>query len=69
MRRDETTQVAQHLRMLGINPESPDDIDRLTAHRLARALRKERRAASMGSGYELLRHVVLARLLRRRRGR
>ena len=57
--------IELHLRSLGIGPKRlADDIDPLVLRRLVGALRAERRAARNGAGYDPLRHLALARLLR-----
>jgi hypothetical protein len=69
MRREDTSsQIERRLIALGFDPKLPpaDDRDPLVARRIARALRAERCAARSGAGYDPLRHLVLARLGRRR---
>ena len=67
-REDISALIERRLITLGFDPKSPaaDEGDPLVARRIARALRAERRAARNGAGYDPLRHLVLARLRRRR---
>jgi hypothetical protein len=70
---DVNSQIEQRLCMLGLRTEGPraGSTDTRIESRLARALRRERRAARAGGpGYDPVRHLVLARLdrqLRRKR--
>ena len=68
MRKDDVrAQLERRLMWLGLGrePENADEHS-LLARRLARALRRERRAAGAGAlgGYDPLRHLVLARFSR-----
>jgi hypothetical protein len=62
---DKDTELKVRLAMLGIDPQ-PAGAARPSNPRIARALRAERRAARCGIGYDPLRHLVLARLARKR---
>ena len=58
--------IEQQQQSLGKRPTG--DIDSLLLRQLTRALLAERRAARNRAGYDLLRHLALARLLRGRNG-
>jgi hypothetical protein len=66
-RDDARTQLERRLLLLGIGlgPFAVREREAETAKRVARALRRERRAARTGGfGYDPLRHLVLVRLTR-----
>jgi hypothetical protein len=62
--RDEELKV--RLAVIGVDPQLADDEPPSSNPRIERALRAERRAARSGVGYDPLRHLVLARLARKR---
>jgi hypothetical protein len=70
---DVSSQIERRLCVLGLRAEDPraGSTDTRLESRLARALRRERRAARAGGpGYDPVRHLVLVRLerqLRRKR--
>ena len=62
---DKDTELKARLALIGIDPP-PAGVERPSNPRIDRALRAERRAARCGIGYDPLRHLVLARLARKR---
>jgi hypothetical protein len=62
---DRDTEIEARLAVIGAGRE-PADGEPLSIPRIERALRAERRAARSGVGYDPLRHLVLARLARKR---
>lgn len=70
-REDMQTQVER--RLMFMRPAEtrvgPSESERQLARRIGAALRRERQAAHTGLGYDALRHLVLARLMRTLRRR
>lgn len=64
-RADDATMRERVRLRLGVDPDRPPEADAALLRRLSRALRAERRAAQRGRGYDPLRHLLLARLVRR----